>query len=68
LYKSGPLTPRLKAFDDSWSALWLFKDLLEKISKIDGQDIQESEFCELLDSLGVIDITEYERGIPKNVL
>lgn len=59
---------RLKAFEDSWSALWLFKDLLEKMSEIDSEKIQEPEFCQLLDSLGIIDITEYEQGRPKNAL
>lgn len=59
---------RLNVFEDSWDALWQFQDLLEKMGEIDDTDIQEPEFCELLDSLGIIDITEYERGIPKNKL
>lgn len=62
------LFAELKACDDGWSALWQFKDLLEKMAEIDDQEIQEQEFCELLDSLGIIDITEYERGVPKNKL
>lgn len=66
--KNKPLAARLKAFEDSWSALWQFKDLLEKMAEIDDQEIQEPEFCQLLDGLGIIDITEYERGIPKNSL
>ena len=68
LRNDKPLAARLKAFDDSWSALWLFKDLLEKMAEIDGQEIQEPEFCQLLDSLGIIEITKYERGVPKNIL
>lgn len=65
---NGKGCARLKAFEDSWSALWLFKDLLEKMSEIDSEEIQEPEFCQLLDSLGVIDITEYEKGVQKNYL
>ena len=64
----GKSIARLKALEDSWSALWLFKDLLEKMSEIDSQEIQEPEFCQLLDSLGIVDITQYEIGRPKNTL
>lgn len=65
---NGKGCARLKAFEDSWSALWLFKDLLEKMSEIDSEEIQEPEFCQLLDSLGIVDITEYQKGRPKNAL
>lgn len=68
IQKNKPLAARLKAFEDSWSALWLFNDLLKKMAEIDGQDIQEPEFCQLLDSLGIIDITEYERDNKHNKL
>ena len=43
-------------------------DLLKKMAEIDGQDIQEPEFCQLLDSLGIIDITEYEGDNKHNKL
>lgn len=46
----------------------MIKDLLENMAEIDEQEIQEPEFCQLLDSLGIIDITEYERDVPKNTL
>lgn len=68
LTEDKPLVARLKAFEDSWSALWLFKDMLEQMAEVDSKEIQEPEFCTLLDSLGIIDITEYERGVPKNKL
>lgn len=64
---TGKGCARLKCFEDSWSALWQFKDLLEKMSEIDSQEIQEPEFCKLLDSLGIIDITEYVQGSPKKL-
>ena len=60
-----PTNARLKSFDDSWNALWLFKDLLQIMSGLDDQNIQEPEFCEILESLGIIDITEYEHGKSK---
>jgi hypothetical protein len=63
---SGELYPRLIAFNDAWAVLWEFKDLLEKMANVDNQKIQEPEFCKLLDSLGIIDITQYE--IPKGKL
>jgi len=62
----GKKCARLNAFEDSWASLWLFKDLLEKMSEIDSEGIQEPEFCQLLNILGIIDITEYEHGCPKN--
>jgi hypothetical protein len=61
IHKNKPLAARLKAFEDSWSALWLIKDLLEKMAEFDSEIIQEPEFCNLLDSLGIVDITEYEK-------
>jgi hypothetical protein len=65
---SSKLTARLKVFEDSWSALLLFTDLLEKMAEIDGEEIQEPEFCKLLDSLGIVDATKYENKNVNNVL
>ena len=60
------LSPRLKCLDDSWSALMQFKDLLGRMAEVDGQDISEDDFCKILDELGIIEITPYEKGVPKN--
>ncbi len=62
----GKAYAQLQVFEDTWSCLWEFRDLLEKMAEIDGQAIQEPEFCKLLDNLGILDITEYEKGCPKN--
>ena len=62
------LCARLKCFEDAWDALAQFKDLLHKMSDLDGENIQEPEFCKVLDELGIIDITEYERGVMANTL
>jgi hypothetical protein len=52
--------PKLCAFDDSWSALWECRDMLQMMKEIDDQNIQEPEFCKMLDELGYRDDTEYE--------
>jgi|GEM_PF-2977409 hypothetical protein len=57
---NGTLCARLKAFEDSWSALSLFTDLIQEMGKVDGNEIQEPEFCKMLDKCGFKDITEYE--------
>lgn len=63
------LCARLEAFEDSWNVLHLhFQDLLAKMAEAGSREIQESEFCKLLDSLGIVDITEYEQGKPANDL
>lgn len=68
LGESKGLAARLQVFDDAWSALMQFQDLLKRMSDLDGQNIQEPEFAKVLDSLGIIDITEYKEGEPANVL
>ena len=65
---SKGLCARLKCFDDAWDALSQFKDLLHKMAELGEKDIQEPEFCKVLDELGIIDITEYERGVRANAL
>jgi len=54
------LVPRLEVFDNAWGALAGFGDVLEKMSEVDDQDIQPSQFVAMLRSLGFDDITEYE--------
>lgn len=54
------IAPRLEAFNDSWDALWQFRDVLEKMAAIDGQNITPDEFCHLLLSCGVEDVTPVE--------
>lgn len=57
---SHGLAPRLEVFNDAWDALWQFRDVLEKMAGVDGQDISPEEFCELLKSCGVKDATPVE--------
>lgn len=53
---NGP-TPRLEAFNDSWSALQQFTDLLEWMATVDGQRVSPQEFAEKLRQLGIKDET-----------
>jgi hypothetical protein len=62
------LCVRLKCFDDAWDSLLQFKDLLHKMAELDDKNIEEPEFCKVLDELGIIDITQYEQGVRANSL
>ena len=53
------VTPRLMVFDDAWDALLEFSDLLAKMKEVDGQDITDEQFVEILKGLGISDLTEY---------
>ena len=56
----GRSIPRLQAYDDSWSALVHFKDLLDAMASVDNENISPEQFCKLLVSLGIKDLTERE--------
>ena len=58
------ITPQLQVFDDGWSALGLFTDLVVELSLVDSKDISDDEFCSILDRLGFKDITPYENPNP----
>jgi len=50
---AGKWTPRLSAYDDSWSALFNFQDVLKVMSEIDDQDVSPDYFCDKLENLGI---------------
>lgn len=57
-FKLGPkITPRLEVFDDAWSALAQFGDVLNYMASVDGQDISPQRLCAALLSLGITDRT-----------
>jgi len=58
---AGKITPRLEAFDDSWNALWGFRDVMARFADVDGEDISPSELCALLIECGVKNRTETSR-------
>lgn len=56
----GKLCAKLKCFEDSWSALALFPDLIKKMGEVDSELIQEEDFAKMLDECGFKDMTAYE--------
>lgn len=54
------ISPRLLCFDDSWSALCEFKDMLDFMAEFDDTCISPDEFRDKLISLGIQDITQCE--------
>lgn len=64
----GPkICPKLGAFDSSWKLLLDFSDVIEAMSKVDGENISPLDFCKLLDGCGFKDMTplKYEDSYPK---
>jgi hypothetical protein len=58
----GKVVPRLEAFDDSWSALAHFGDLLEWMATVDDQCVGPKEFTEKLREFGIRDKTKRVEG------
>lgn len=52
------IVPQLQAFDDSWSALAGFSDVLAKLAEVDGTNPTVDQVAEILKSCGVVDATE----------
>ena len=57
---SGHQVPQLQVFDDAWSALSLFTDVIEKLGEKDNENITPKQFIEILLSCGFVDDTAYE--------
>lgn len=58
---AGKSVPKIEAFDDGWSALFNFGDMLESMADVDNKNISPEEFCKLLTSLDIEDTTPTER-------
>jgi len=53
---------KLECYYDLWSLLSnCFFDVIQKLGKLNDRNITEDQFCEILDSLGFKDLTEYTR-------
>ncbi|MCP4370020.1 MAG: hypothetical protein GY797_18170, partial [Deltaproteobacteria bacterium] len=50
----------LQVFDDAWSALAGFTDVVEKLGKKDDENITPEQFVEILLSCGFVDDTQYK--------
>lgn len=59
---NGKEAPRLEAFDDSWSALYEFRDVLAKLAERDNENIGPTELCSLLVECGIEDMTQRQHG------
>jgi hypothetical protein len=53
----GDIVPKLEVFDDAWHALYQFQDLLKALAETDKENITPTQFCELLLSIGIKDLT-----------
>ena len=60
----GAATPMICSFDDSWSALLEFKDLLEKLAELDNLSPSPDEIVKVLISLGIENNTKEMIKIP----
>ena len=54
------LTPQLCVFDDAWSALATFSDLIQRMAEVDSEDISEEQFVNMLLACGFKDLTKYQ--------
>lgn len=54
----GKAVPQLQAFDDSWSALATFADLLPKLAELDNTQPTVEQVAAVLMSCGFVDMTE----------
>ena len=56
----GKLTPQLRVFDDAWSALAQFQDVLAAMAERDGENVTPEQMAALLLECGVVDQTQRE--------
>ncbi len=57
VYLNGEYVPKLEVFDDAWSALHGFADLIERLAELAGQNADPEKVAEILKSLGIKDMT-----------
>ena len=53
----GNIVPQLEVWDDGWSALSNFCDMIELMATLDGENIAPDLFAEHLRNLGIEDMT-----------
>ncbi len=56
----GKWTARLECFEDAWSALASFTDLIQALGQHDSEEIDETGFVNLLKLCGFKDLTPYK--------
>jgi len=55
------IIPRLVVYNDGWDALWRFRDVLEKLASLDGQNPTPNQVAGVLKSCDVKDATPREK-------
>jgi hypothetical protein len=56
----GRDVPQLRVYDDAWSALATFHDVIDKLGEHDNENVTPEQFIEILKSCGFSDRTAYE--------
>lgn len=59
----GKEIPKLECFDDGWSALSLFPDLIQEMGKVDSDNITPDDFIDLLERLNFQEHTEIKKKV-----
>ncbi|GHU59216.1 hypothetical protein FACS189444_4150 [Spirochaetia bacterium] len=52
--------PRLEVYCDAWKVLNTFKDVLDDLAAVNGKDITDDQFVEILKKRGFRDLTNYK--------
>ena len=57
-WPDGRVVPRLGCFDDGWSALSTFTDLIARMGAVDDKNITPEDFRKMLLEFGFTDLTK----------
>lgn len=57
---SGKEVPQMRVYDDAWSALATFGDLLHELGNHDNENITPEGFINILKAYGFKDLTAYD--------
>lgn len=62
----GRVVPHLSVWDDGWSALSQFCDVLAELGQVDNQNISPAQFCDILLKCGFKDLTATDSPYKKD--
>ena len=55
----GKEVPKLQVYNDGWEVLVSFQDLLQRLAGVNGENITQGQFVEILKGCGFEDLTPY---------
>jgi len=55
----GKEVPKLQVYNDGWEVLASFQDLLQRLAGVNGENITQGQFVEILKGCGFEDLTPY---------